>query len=451
MKPRVVFAFLLLSMVAGATVWRLWGRGDGPAIARMTAPGFPIAEFPPDLHPEYRAMLAEAKTVVLDLAREYPADPRTPAAAAGLNNLAHDADAEIACWKRCLELDPHYLAAYSRWGTYLIDKGDYSQAESVLRQALKVPRVSPDFTDLLASALMSQGKLDEAARLLEGRFAQFPPDAQSHVQLGEVYLQLKQAAEAKEQFSKAAALDSASTRAWHGLSQAATRLGDHEEAERCRSELQRLKAAEEAAVKSDLEKGVTRVDREVVPACVADIHFLASQIYWENQRPDTSEEHLQRAIELAPEASRLQALARLYSDLGRLEASLAVVAQLRQLEPQNPNHLRTYGLLQARLNQTEAAEQTFLELCQQAPDWAVGYAGLAELHLRSSKDLNEAKSLAAKAVELEPSGWNYFILAAICERLGDLPGARTALETAIKLEPHQPRYREMYALIQGKG
>lgn len=451
MRPWVVLSFVLLLIAGGTAAWRFGGRKSEPKKGEFTAPAFPIAEFPPDLHPEYRAMLAEAKAVVLDLAREYPNDSRTPAAAAGLNNLAHDAEAEIACWKRCLELDPHYLPAYSRWGTYLIDKGEYAQAESVLRKALKVPRVSPDFSDLLASALMSQSKLDEAARLLEGRLARYPPTAQSHLQLGEVYLQLKKLAEAKEQFSKAALLDAASTRAWHGLSQAATRLGDHEEAERCRSELQRLKAAEEAAVKNDLKKGVTRVDRQVVPACVADIHFLASQIHWTNQRPQTCEEHLKRAVELNPEASRLQALARLYSDLGRLEASLAVVAQLRQLEPENPNHLRTYGLLQARLNQTEAAEQTFLELCQRAPEWAVGYAGLAELHLRSSKDLDKAKLLAAKAVELEPNGWNYFILAAICERLGDLPGARAALETAIKLEPHQPRYHEMYALIQGKG
>ena len=77
-----------------------------------------------------------------------------------------------------------------------------------------------------------------------------------------------------------------------------------------------------------------------------------------------------------------------------------------------------------------------------APDSAVGYAGLAESYLRTGKDLPKARTLAAKAVQLEPTAWNYFILAAICEKLDDRDGAASALKTAIALEPNNPRYRQ---------
>jgi Flp pilus assembly protein TadD len=75
---------------------------------------------------------------------------------------------------------------------------------------------------------------------------------------------------------------------------------------------------------------------------------------------------------------------------------------------------------------------------------------LAELHLRADKGLPEAKNLAATAVRLEPTARNYFVLAAICEKEGDLVGARAALERAAALDPDNPRYKALQESM-GRG
>ena len=141
----------------------------------------------------------------------------------------------------------------------------------------------------------------------------------------------------------------------------------------------------------------------------------------------------------------------MYSAQGRLEEALAIVEELRRIEPRNVIHVRSLGILQGRLGRWDAAQKTFRELCTVAPDWAVGYAGLAESYLRTGKELRQARTLAARAAEMEPSAWNYLILGAICQQQGDLDDARSALKKAIALDPNNPRYRQLYESLKGKN
>ena len=170
-----------------------------------------------------------------------------------------------------------------------------------------------------------------------------------------------------------------------------------------------------------------------------------------HQEADIAERHLRRAAELVPDDTACrEELADLYSASGHLQEALATVEELRRIEPRNLTHMRSLGIFQARLGRWDAAEGTFRELCTLAPDRAVGYAGLAESYLRTGKDLPEARTLAAKAVRLEPTAWNYFILAAICEKQGDPDGANSALKTAIALDPNNAHYRQLQAAMKGK-
>lgn len=431
-----------------------WNASQAPeeAVDLAEVAGLPLPKMAPDLHPEYRALLEEAKDAVCRVVAAYPTDVQAVTALAQLHNLAHDDAGEVACWHRCLELDSNYLLAYSNLAMRAANRGEPQQAEALLRRALEVPGASSGFAELLATVLSDQGKFAEAASVLEDSLARRPASARTHLLLGEARLKLKDYAKAKEQFQKAIQLDPASSRAHYGLAQAAGRLGQADEAEKHRAEFARLKALEQETGRKKQAAGQgLRGDEYVAPSHVTQILTVVAKTYLSHGQADEAERCLLRAAELSPDdtPSRV-ALADLYAATGRLEEALARVEELQKLEPRNPAHLRSQGILQGRLNRWEAAEKTFQQLCALMPDQAVGYAGLAESYLRAGKQLERARSLAAKAVALEPSAWNHFILGAICERLGDAEAARLALKKALALDPNNPRYRQLQATMGGK-
>lgn len=449
---RLVGAASLAFISLGLMVWRLAQRPGGEtdtSAASISASPLGVPVLPSDLYPQQRPVLEEAQAAVRRLLEEFPQDPNSAAAAALLNDLVHDEIAEVSCWEHCLQLDEDYLLAYSHLATRAVDAGDFVQAETLLRKALTVERASGDFRDLLASALSGQGKLTEAASVLEQSAAQKPGSAETRVLLGEAYLRLDQLEQASAAFEKAIQLDPQMARAYHGLAQIAAKAGRAKEARRHRDEFARLKAAEDRAARSGPDQ---RADAFIVPKCVAAILSISGKTFLNHQQPEPAIDLLRRAATLDPHGTDSRtALTQAYTQVGQLESALAVVEELRAIEPKNLLHLRALAMLQARLDRLDAAEKTFGELCAAAPNWAVGYAGLAEVRLRTGNDLARARQLAAKAAELEPGGWNYFILAAICEKTGDLAGAELALQRAIELEPNDPRYRQMHASLQRKN
>lgn len=430
-----------------------WNAGVEPeeSIHLTEVAGLPLPNIAPDLHPDYRALVEEAKDAVCRMVAAYPGDVQAVAALAQLHNLAHDDAGEVACWKRCLELDPNYLPAYSNLAMRAANRGEDREAEALLRRALEIPGASSGFAELLATVLNDQGRFAEAAQVLEDSLARRPASSRTHILLGEARLKLKEFQKAKEQFQKAIALDGSSSRAYHGLSQAAARLGQGEESEKYRAEFARLRALEDQTGRKKQEAGEgLRGDERVAPQHVTQILTMVGKTYLLHGQADEAERRLLRAAELSPEDIPCRAvLADLYAARGHLEEALATVEKLQKLEPRNPAHLRSLGILQGRLGRWEAAEKTFEKLCTLAPEQAVGYAGLAESYLRANKELARARTLASKAVALDPSGWNYFILGALCERMGDADGARSALNKAIALEPNNPRYRQLHATLNG--
>jgi cytochrome c-type biogenesis protein CcmH/NrfG len=101
------------------------------------------------------------------------------------------------------------------------------------------------------------------------------------------------------------------------------------------------------------------------------------------------------------------------------------------------------GRMQARLEQFEAAEQAYRKVQELAPQWSEGYRAQAELCLRAKDKAPEARRLARRAVELEPSGAHYYLLALACLKNGDRPAALEAATQAAALSPGDKRCREL--------
>ena len=174
--------------------------------------GLPVPATAPDLDPTYGALLEESKQVACGVVESFPNDAQAVATLAMVHDLAHDEAGAIACWRRCLELDHNHLMAYSSLAPRFTMKGDHQEAERLLREAIQVPGGASSFAEYLALVLTDQGKFPEAARVLEDSLVRQPSRADTHVQLGEAYLQLKALSKAKEQFEKAIQLDRSSLR-----------------------------------------------------------------------------------------------------------------------------------------------------------------------------------------------------------------------------------------------
>jgi Flp pilus assembly protein TadD len=130
--------------------------------------------------------------------------------------------------------------------------------------------------------------------------------------------------------------------------------------------------------------------------------------------------------------------------------ALQVVEELRQIEPENPDHWLSLGTLRARLKRFDAAESAFRRAISLGPKRAEGRIGLVQMLLATGRNLPEAKTLAQAAVELQPTAENYFVLSAACLSVRDLPGARAAIREATTRDPDNPKYREALGYLQQK-
>ena len=60
----------------------------------------------------------------------------------------------------------------------------------------------------------------------------------------------------------------------------------------------------------------------------------------------------------------------------------------------------------------------------------------------------EARTLAQKAVELEPAATYYSMLALACQRAGDGAGALAAIDEAVARDPGDPEYHRLREMIE---
>jgi tetratricopeptide (TPR) repeat protein len=86
-----------------------------------------------------------------------------------------------------------------------------------------------------------------------------------------------------------------------------------------------------------------------------------------------------------------------------------------------------------------------------APKSSGGYRELAQLYLRAGKGYPQARALAEKAVALEPTALNYFVLSWALDMNGETENALKAIEKAIQLEPTNMKYRNVYEHIKSKN
>jgi tetratricopeptide (TPR) repeat protein len=404
----------------------------------------------PQAQGEAAALKSEAVAVARELATAYPADALAYALlGSAYHNTGHSEEATKQL-EKCLEINPNQADAYEILGRMAYDKGQLEEAVRLCQQAIQHGPPNPELLNQLGRALMDMGRTEEAIRALQQAVGLPQPVSQSSYLLGQAQLQAGNYAQAKASFQRAVALLPDHTQAYFGLYTVCLRLSQTDEAERYRARFQKLEAIDRQSLTDRSAEQETLSGLPMVRATVARTFFGAGQIYSVHQDGPKAAELFRKAASLdGDNAMYRAALEGYYVQNNALAEGVTVFTQLASAQPDNRLNYLFLGRLHARLGQFEATESAYQKAQKLAPEWAEGYRALAELYLRHNRKVDEARGLARRAVELDPTGAHYYLLAIACAKSGDRPAALEAARQAVAQNPGEKNYRDLLQQING--
>lgn len=356
---------------------------------------------------ETQALKQQELAVVQALVRDFP--ERLDFAVLMGNVLHRHGFTEEALekWQAVLKCDPQRSEIYEELGWFAIEKGHYQEALTCWEKVLEIKPQARGVYSGMARALMGLNRHEEAVVHLQLEIERSPRSSFDCFLLGQEYLQLEQYAAAKEAYEKAIALDPNMTNAYYGLFNVCLNRGERDEAKVHMATFRRLKDQDLQSLKQQDEAydDLAEMRREV-----AETLMRAGLAYQSIEQVDRAEKLLRHAAELAPG---------------------------------NADYHLHWGATAMQLGHMDQAQIAFGRVIMLAPKNARGYSGLAHLYLQTHRRFPEAQALAEKAVALEPTGFNYFVLSWASDRNGDRLNARVAIRRALELDPGNPRYRRI--------
>ena len=176
---------------------------------------------------------------------------------------------------------------------------------------------------------------------------------------------------------------------------------------------------------------------------VAQTHTDVGRVYARQGRVRDAEASWLKAAALDPRNTvcRLQ-LAILCQQTNRDREALKFYEEIAAIDPSDALVHLNVGRVCLRLGDSTRAERAFKEVIRLATDRPEGHAGLAELYLRSGRNMPEALIFAETAVKLAPEAPYYALLGQACAMNRDRAGALAAFNRAVELRPDNPQYAQ---------
>jgi len=199
-------------------------QANGPALSLSNGPHQATALTPAE---QEQALRADQLRTAKELVAAFPGSDDAVYLLGLVHHEQGNTEAAIKLWQRSLELDASRADANDSLGHVLLLRDEYQGAEEHFRKALVIDPTLATANGRLASALIHQGKMREAAAILEKAQSL---NAEGHRLLGETYQHLEEFQKAKASYTKAIALNADLTEAHYGLSRVLNRLGEQEPA-----------------------------------------------------------------------------------------------------------------------------------------------------------------------------------------------------------------------------
>jgi len=409
----------------------------GPALAPGAGPGPGLSS-----QAQTAALKQEELALVESLAKAFP-DQEASHVLMGSVLARHGRTSEaMTCWEVGVKLNPRRASLYCHLGRITMGKGQYGQAIQYYQKAVALdPTVPGGFTGW-SLALMGSGRQGEAMDILQQGLAISPDHALGHELIGKLYLQDKAYDKARAHYETAIRLEPDYTSAYYGLMSVYTRLKQPAKAQAHRATFKRLKAQEMKVLKEENEAAN---DLQLTRAAVANTYASAETFYQEPSKLGRAHELLIRGLAIDPNSMVcLERLGSLYFSSGRLPNALATFKRAAEVDPNRLICALNVGLIASRLERSEEAEEAFEKAMALAPGSSAPVRELARLYLQTGKHVPRSLELAKKALALEKSAENYYVMAWACGINGEAVLSLAALEKAIQLAPDNMRYKQAY-------
>ncbi|MBN2131457.1 MAG: tetratricopeptide repeat protein [Sedimentisphaerales bacterium] len=410
--------FLLVSLLlvgAGLPAGAMAGAAVPSAEPQRSGATSPASTTPARVTPEQTAALKKEERALVDtLLSDFPESVDATVLLSRVH-YRHGNTAEAQkLWGQVLRQDPNRADVYHTMGLFTMGKGQYAQAIAHYRKALALEPQTAGLHGDIARGLMGLGRHEEAIQELQQDIKLSPRPSFSYFLLGQEYLQVDEYEKAKSSYERAIKLDPKLTNAYYGLFTVCTRLKLRDEARKHLATFKELKAEDMKVLK----------DRNDAFNDLVDMQRGAAETFL--------------------------GAARLYQGRGDLARAEQLLVRAVTLDPQNSLCHLTHGAVAAQRKHFADAERAFREVISLAPTGGRGYCALAHLYLQLGQKPQEARQLASRAVALEPTAFNYYVLSWACDRNGDKKGAWAAIEKAVQIQPKNPLYRRVYEAIQKK-
>jgi tetratricopeptide (TPR) repeat protein len=390
----------------------------------------------------------ESFAVAERLVSTFPRDPHALNVLAVVHQRFRNEATSIALWERCLELDPQYTPAISSLAQLASARGDFAEAQRWLSEALRFEPDSSDFAVRLAESLMRQSDLEGAEEVLQRQLEQQPDSADVWRMLGSVREQQGEYAAAQSAWERALAIGGDNLESLLGL---ATALQRQAMADRAKEYFQRADALRrEQGVPTEFADTVT-ADRQRLKQTLTDTLIQAGRAYANNNRYEEAEAVWQRAVAVDPaQIESRTLLAQIYLQRGDAEAALRVNTDLTKLLGDDFDLWASTGVLAIRAQRYAEAERLLEHAHQLAPDNDRVLSLRAQVHMTEGFDSADAVRFARRAVELNPSGGNQYVLSTAYWHEKQLDQAIAAIKAALLTDPGNTEYQQVYRFLQAE-
>jgi len=360
-----------------------------------------------------------------------------------------DATKALEYFNKVLKKDPKRPDVYKSIGWFYMNKEQYEQAIEYWQKAVQIDPDIPELHHDIALALMGQNKQNQAIEELEKDIRISPDNSSSYFLLGQLYLRQNEYEKARTNYEKAIEIKPDYPNAYYGLFTLSARLKQQDKAAEYMTLFKKFKDEEMKALKDEGESVNDLIDMQ---KGAAETYLLAGQMYQRSGNVQNAEELYKKAATLNPENIQcLGKLASLYIAGKRVDDAISIYERISEIDPNDPICHLNIGVLSIQIKQLGKAEKAFRKAIEVAPKSSGGYRELAQLYLRVGKGYPQARTLAEKAVTLEATALNYFVLCWACDMNGDSKNALKAIEKAMQLEPANMKYRNVYEHIKSKN
>jgi tetratricopeptide (TPR) repeat protein len=423
----------------------------GPAIPAHSIPNEKVTEdFESLLFGEARSVpqvKTEAQKLANHIIERFPQSDVALLLMGSVYGQLGDIEKNIAMWEKATQLNPQRADVYDKLAQLVKDQGDIEQALAYWQQGLEINPRNARTLWSLANTYIERHQAQKAVDPLKKACAVAPRSVRNYYLLGQAYRQLEEYENALAQYEKVIELDPNHYNAHYDLALTYRNLDKPEQAKACMMTFQSLRKAAKAPIPEDIVSD----DLPENLKKLARYYWQAYTIYKTNNQNARGLPLLNRAIALDPVNTYYwELLGVFYTQHQQFSEAIAVYKKAQGIDPNQPLFGVNIGQLYTHLGQPAQAERMFIRTIKDFPDYALGYVELVRLYLTAQKNLTKIIGLAQRAVSLQPSDGNYYLLSWTYTVNGQYPKAIETIRKAMELAPGNKKYEMHYEQIKNK-